>query len=157
MRAASCAEVQRAVQAHHRPAACQPPHDEAPISHAKPGDLKNAQFFANIDMFRGYWKFLLAGSTQVSHSFITLEGIFTPTCSLLGTTNVATHLQSYLTDILPSELHACTLIWLDDILLHAPTVGQVLLSIRSFFARCTELNIKLHPAKCILFTKEVHQ
>ena len=72
-----------------------------------------------------------------------------------GTTNAVSHLQSSLTGIIPKDLLDSILIWLGDILLHAPTVENILESIRSFFALCTKYNIKLHPAKCILFTKEV--
>ncbi len=32
---------------------------------------------------------------------------------------------------------------------------KLLKSVRSFFELCAKYNIKLHPAKCILFTKEV--
>ena len=70
-----------------------------------------------------------------------------------GKTNAVSHLQSSLMGIILKDLLNTIPIWLDDILLHAPTVEKLLESIRSFFALCTKYNIKLHPAKCILFTK----
>lgn len=69
-------------------------------------------------------------------------------------TNTFTHLQSSLTGIIPADLLANTLIWLDDILLHAPAAEELLASIRLFFALCTKYYIKQHSAKCILFTKK---
>lgn len=47
------------------------------------------------------------------------------------------------------------MIWLYDILLHAPTVEKLFESIRSFFKLFAKYYIKQHPAKYILFTKEV--
>ena len=96
---------------------------------------------------------LLAQLSQECQSFITPGGIYTPTRVFHGTNNAVSHLQSSLTGIIPKDLLDSILIWLDEILLHAPTVEIFLESIRSFFALCTKYKIKLHPAKCILFTK----
>ena len=117
--------------------------------------LAGAVYFANFYMSHGYWQLLLALLSQECQSFITPDGIFTPTNVLHGTTNAVSHLQSSLTGIILNDLMDSILISLDDILLHAPTVEKLLQSVRSFFALCAKYNIKLHPAKCILFTKEV--
>lgn len=39
------------------------------------------------------------------------------------------------------------LCWLDDVLIHAPTVDGLLQSLESFFKLCVEYKLKLHPAK----------
>ena len=56
---------------------------------------------------------------------ITPDGIFTPTRVLHGTTSAVTHLQSSLTSIIPEDLKPNIVIWLDYILLFAPTVEQL--------------------------------
>lgn len=113
------------------------------------------QCFANFDMSHSYWQLMLASESQECHSIITPDGTFTPNRVMYGTTNAVTHLQSSLTSIIPDEWKPNILIWLDDILLFAPTVEKLLMSIRSFFRLCVSYNIKLHPAKCILYTTEV--
>ena len=92
--------------------------------------LAGAVYFANFDMSHGYWQLLLAQLSQECHSFITPGGIYTSTRVLHGTTNAVSHLQSSLTGIIPKDLLDSILIWLDDILLHAPTVEKLLESIR---------------------------
>ena len=47
------------------------------------------------------------------------------------------------------------LLWLDDVLLHAKTIPELLQAIEMLFGMCAEQNIKLHPAKCILFAKSI--
>ena len=117
--------------------------------------LSGSRYFANFDMSHGYWQLLLDLLSQECQSFITPDGIFTPTRVMHGTTNAVTHLQSSLDAIIPDDLRDNILCWLDDILLHAATVEKLLESVQSFFNLCAEYNIKLHPAKCILFTEEI--
>jgi hypothetical protein len=47
------------------------------------------------------------------------------------------------------------LAWLDDLLLHAPSVPNLLGFLRDFFLLCRQHNLKLHPGKCVLFATEV--
>lgn len=116
--------------------------------------LKDAQIFANFDKFYGNWQLMLALPSQECQSLIMLDGIFTPTSVIPGTTNVDIQLQSSLMGINTAHLLVSTLFWLDDILLCASAMQRLLESILSFFASCTENNIEQHPAKSILFAKE---
>ena len=117
--------------------------------------VAGSKFFAVFDFSHSYWQLLLAKQSQECQSFITPDGIFTPTRVLHGTTNAVAHLQSSIAGIIPDDLKPNILCWLDDILLHAPTVDKLLESIQSFFGMCAEYNLKLHPAKCTLFAKEI--
>lgn len=53
-------------------------------------------------------------------------------------------LQSWFANIIRPDLKDDILCWLDDILIHSPTVDQLLGLIQSFFDLCVEYNIKLH-------------
>ena len=74
---------------------------------------------------------------------------------LHGTTNAVAHLQSSITAIISDDIKANILSWLDDVLIHAPTVDGLLESIRSFFEVCKDYNLKLHPSKCTVFATEI--
>ena len=71
------------------------------------------------------------------------------------TSNALTNLKSSMMNIIPEDLQPYLLIWLDDILIRAPTVESLMESIRSFFDLCVENNIKVHPATCTIFAKEI--
>lgn len=114
-----------------------------------------SKFFANFDFVHSYWQLLLHPDSQESQSIITPDGVISPTRVPHGTTNAVTHLQSSIMMTLPDALKDSLLLWLDDCLLHSPTIPRFLDCIRRFLAYCAEYNWKLHPAKCILFTHSV--
>jgi hypothetical protein len=47
------------------------------------------------------------------------------------------------------------LAWLDDLLMHAMDEPALLKLLRLFFQLCRDYNLKLHPGKCVLFSKMV--
>lgn len=118
-------------------------------------ELRESKCFANVDMSHSFWQLMLALEPQDCQSIITPEGIFTPTRVSHGTTNAVTHLQPSFTAIIPDDPNPNVLFCLDDILIHTPTTERLQESIRSFFSLCVDHNIKLHPAKCVLFAKEI--
>lgn len=89
--------------------------------------------FAIFDLSHGYWQLELDGASQHLQSFITPDGIFSPTRVLPGTTNAVTYLQLTLAHHLPSDLFDSFLFWLGDVLIYACTAEELLKSIRHFF------------------------
>ena len=108
-----------------------------------------------MDLSHCYWQFELNLDSQSSQSFITPEGIFSPTRVLHGTTNAVTHLQSALAEVIPRNLKGKLLAWLDDLLLHAQTESGLIDTVEQMLQFCAEQNIKLHPAKCLFFAREI--
>ena len=47
------------------------------------------------------------------------------------------------------------MVWLDDILVHAPTIPELIEKLNALFDYCASYNLKLHPLKCILFATVV--
>lgn len=111
--------------------------------------------YANFDLSSAYWQLPLHPDFQATQSFITPDGIFSPTRVLHGTTNAVTYLQSSLTNVIPATLSPHTLLWLDDILIHSQTPHSLLESISRFLSLCDKHNLRLHPEKCIIFTRRV--
>lgn len=117
--------------------------------------LSESRYYATFDLSHCYWQLELDESSRSLQSFITPDGVYSPTRVLHGTTNAVTHLQSALSEILPTSLSSHFLHWLDDILLHDRTVPGLIKSIRNLFGLCVQYNIKLHPAKSIMFAKSI--
>eukprot|EP00171_Calliarthron_tuberculosum_P003723 IDg3723t1 len=113
--------------------------------------LAGSKCFANFDLSHGYWQLELAEDSRDCQSFITPDGVFTPTRVLHGTTNAVAHLQSSLSQEVPEELRTAWLHWLDDILLHNQSADRLLANIEALFKMCNKLNLKLHPGKCTLY------
>ena len=66
--------------------------------------VSRSKFFAKVDFVHSYWQMLLEKLSQESQSFLSEDGIVTPTRVPHGTTNAVTHLQSSITTTLPEEL-----------------------------------------------------
>jgi hypothetical protein len=113
--------------------------------------LHGSNYFATFDLSHGYWQLPLAVESQECQSFITPDGVYSPTRVLHGTTNAVTHMQSVLQEVLlPLAEHL--LAWLDDLLLHASSIENLFGYLRTFFGLCRNFNLKLHPGKCVLFS-----
>jgi len=125
-----------------------------PDLEASLGKLKNKKVFALIDLCQCYWQFLLDADSQECLSFITPEGVFSPTRVPHGQRNAVSYCQSSIQDMCKHILDKF-MQWLDDMLFHATTADELLNSLEEFFEVCTESGLKLHAAKCQLFLKEV--
>lgn len=119
------------------------------------GRMAGSRFFATMDLSHCYWQLELDLDSQSSQSFITPEGIFSPTRVLHGAPNAVTHLQSALAEVIPRNLKRKTLAWLDDLLLHAQTESGLIDTVEQMLQFCADQNIKLHPAKCLFFAREI--
>lgn len=111
--------------------------------------------FAEFDMTHGYWQLLLHPSSQESQSFITPDGIYTPRRVLHGNLNANSHLHSGFMLHMTPELKQCILIWVDDMVIPAATIDDLLARTEMLLDLCSLLNFKLHPDKCRLYKREV--
>lgn len=117
--------------------------------------LTKATCFATFDLSHGYWQLPLHPDSQALQSFITPDGVYSPTRVLHGTTNAVAHLQSSLASVFSEELKKSVLAWLDDILGFAVSDAALLIVLENFFSMCASYNLKLHPGKCELYSDVV--
>ena len=96
------------------------PHIETAIA-----KLAQAKCYANIDLCHGYWQMPLAPNAQECQSFITPEGVFSPTRVLHGQSNAVFFFQSTVGGLCES-LRDHILQWLDDLLFYARDTRQLL-------------------------------
>lgn len=115
-------------------------------THSLPG----SRCYATFDLSHGYWQLPLDKSSQSSQPFIRTDGIYSPTRVSYGSTNTMMYFQSTLASQLPSDLRCQIPYWLDNVLLYAESLDQLITAIRRFIAFCKEVNFKLHPANCII-------
>ena len=117
------------------------PHFERAVS-----ELAGYTAFATIDLCHGYWQMPLEESSQECQSFITPDGVFTPTRVLHGQTNATFYFQSTVSALCLS-LRDKILQWLDDLLSHCANAEQLLGKLPAFFSICSKHRIKLHARK----------
>ena len=117
-------------------------------------ELAGDTCYATIDLCNGYWQMPLHPDSRECQSFITPDGVFSPTRVLHGQTNAVAFFQSSLQQLL-LPLRDKILQWLDDLLFHCKDFNELLCGLRSFFEICRASHIKLHARKCKFFMKHV--
>jgi Reverse transcriptase (RNA-dependent DNA polymerase) len=90
----------------------QMPHLESDL-----GRVSGSQYFSTFDLSSGYWQLDLHEDSRDYQSFITPDGLFTPTRVLHGASNAVAHMQSSLQGILGS-MSSSIMSWLDDLFLY---------------------------------------
>jgi len=115
--------------------------------------LAGAKYFGTFDFSHGYWQLPLDPDSQATQSFITPNGIFTPTRVIHGTSNATMHMQAEVNSLIQKDsvLTQHLLAWLDDVLAYADTIEKYLGALDNFFAVCKRFRLRLHPGKCVLF------
>ncbi|KAG6610362.1 Gag/polymerase/env Polyprotein [Phytophthora cinnamomi] len=83
------------------------------------------------------------------------HGVFTPTRASQGAMDSALHFQSQVQSKLAPLIPHSALVWVDDVILFAPTVEEFLHTLRVFFEIVHEANFKLNMSKSSLFELEV--
>jgi Reverse transcriptase (RNA-dependent DNA polymerase)/RNase H-like domain found in reverse transcriptase len=117
-------------------------------------DLHGSEVFATLNFCQGYWQIPLHKDSQDCQSFITQDGVYTPTRVLYGTRNATQNLQSVLV-VMMDDIMSNIKVWLDDCLLHTETKDNLLAILNFFFKKCQEHGLKLHASKCVLFESTV--
>lgn len=95
----------------------------------------------------------LGGDSQECQSFITPDGVYTPTRIVHGKRNAVSFCEISAQNICCPILDYI-LLWLDDMLFHATHAHGLLQVLEHGFGICGQFNLKLHTKKCKFFLKE---
>lgn len=117
--------------------------------------VRGAYGLGTFDFHKGCWQTLLYPSCQEVFSFVTEDGVFTPTRVPQGASDPAVHFQSQMNDVLQEMLFRNVLVWIGDVLLYAKTPKSFMENLSTFFEILRQRNLKLHVKKCILFARRI--
>ena len=87
-------------------------------------------------------------------SFLTDQGVYTPTRVSMGGSDSVAYCQATVQAIFDEVLYKGLLIWLDDLLGYAKTPEDHLQLLRRVLAICAENGLKLNPKKCCFYQTE---
>ncbi len=117
-------------------------------------ELAGDSCFAVIGLCQGYWQLQLHPNSQECQSFITLDGVYSPTRILRGQSNSAPFFQSTLQMIF-GPIQDKIPQWLHGLLLHCKSVQELLDILRQLFDICNKYGVKLHTRKCRFYMEVV--
>jgi hypothetical protein len=98
-------------------------------------DLHGSKVFATLGFCQGYWQIPLRKDSQDCQSFITPDGVYTPTRVLNGTRNATQHLQSVLI-VMMDDIKSNIKVWLVDCLLRTKTDDDLLATLSFVLKQC---------------------
>jgi len=107
--------------------------------------VRKARVFARIDLKKGYWQVACDEATGEYQSFMTDEGVFTPTRLIQGCTNGVFAFQALMTEILQGINNK--IIWIDDILIYANTAKELFGTLKEIKDRFRKRNVKINFEK----------
>lgn len=117
--------------------------------------LRGARWFASIDLFNGYWQAPLDEASQEIHSFVTPDGVFTPTRVIQGCADGTQAFQAMMTEALGDLIETKCLVWLDDVLIYGRTVSELLENLDAVLAAIDSVGFKCSAKKCVLLQSQV--
>ena len=116
--------------------------------------LAESGVFFTLDAFKGFWQIPITGDIE-SQSMLTPIGIFTPTRLPQGNLNSVFIFQKAMDIIFRPVLSSRELlIWIDDLMGHAPDAESLLLILRTIFENCRKFRLKLNATRCKFFLTE---
>ncbi|KAE9082359.1 hypothetical protein PF005_g16446 [Phytophthora fragariae] len=112
-------------------------------------------FYAMFDFLKSFWQLPLDESCQEFLSYMTDNGVFTPTRVPQGSTDAALHFQFTVEMVLGELVNKCVIVWIDDLLVFADTEEELVDAIEAVLTKLGEYGLKLNPKKSALFLTEV--
>ena len=140
----------RAVNSVTVPIAFPMPHIDVYLS-----ALSGSSVYAQLDLHKAYWQLPCHPDSQEYHSFKTPFGVFTPTRLIQGCRDGVTAFQRAMMEILHDLVPKYVLVWLDDLLVHAPSPRELLERLHVIFRRLHSHRIMASVRKSTLFAAEV--
>ena len=114
------------------------------------------EFFAVFDLTSGYYQAEIDEDSREFTAFLTRHGVYRWLRLPMGLTGACSYFQKTLvTEVLNGLMHDGCELFLDDCMIHAPTLDVFLKRLRQVFLRFRERGITLNPLKCKIGLSEV--
>ena len=117
--------------------------------------LADAKYFSIIDLRSAFLQLPLHPRDRQKTAFITKQGLFEFTVLPFGLKNSPAVFQRLMTEVLKGLQGTSCTVFLDDIIIYAPTWESHLYRLREVFGRLRHHNLHAHPDKCKFGTHEL--
>ena len=130
-----------------------------------PGPMQNPEIegekcvgavaFYIMDCLQGYWQCPLAEEAREYFTFVTRDGLFTPTRVPQGVMNATSYFQGMMMEVLGNLVGRACLIYVDGVKVIGRSVEELIVNLRAVLLRCMERGLFFAAHKLVLFAKEV--
>lgn len=118
--------------------------------------LKGAEWYSTLDLKSGYWQMEIEECDREKTAF-TLGplGLYEYNRLVMGLCGAPASFQRMMNEVLEGLTFKECMVYLDDIAIFASNFEEMLERLDRVFARLAENGLKVKPAKCKLFKKEI--
>jgi hypothetical protein len=116
--------------------------------------LAGAKFFSTLDLISGYWQVGLTERAKEKSAFVTRSGLYLWRVMPMGLTNSGSCFERLMETVLRGLNWEQCLIYLDDVVVFAPSWQEMLARLDTVFSRLAGAGLKLKPRKCRLFARK---
>lgn len=117
--------------------------------------LTRATWYSTLDLASGYWQVEVAEEDKEKTAFTIPLGLYQFERMPFGLCNAPATFHRLMQRCLGGQVHDHLLIYLDDVIVYSPDFNSFLRHLEHVFQRLQEHGLKLQPAKCRLFRREV--
>ena len=117
--------------------------------------LQGAKYFCHLDLASGYWQVKVDEESVPKTAFCIPGGLYEFTVMPFGLCNAPPTFQRLMNTILKPHLGKRAKVYLDDIVIWAKTMDEMIENLRLVLQSLREANLKLKPSKCKLFRESV--
>ena len=117
--------------------------------------VAGSKIFAKLDLSSGFLQIPMDEGSIPFTAFSTADGHYEFLRMPFGLRNAPLHFQSVMNNVLQSLLHKNVEVYIDDNLIHARTVDELVDTLRKVFTELRRHGLKLNKKKCQLGVSEV--
>ena len=116
--------------------------------------MKGAKYFAKLDLAAGYWQIPMHEADVEKTAFVTPLGLYEFTVMPFGLKTAPATFQRMM-DRLVGDMNN-VLIYLDDILIYAKSINELLENMSMVFKKLASVNLKLRAKKCSIGMQRIN-
>lgn len=118
-------------------------------------DLSKSRWFSLLDQGKAYHQGVMTEESKPNTAFVTPWGLYEWERIPFGLSGAPAAFQNFMNECLEVLRDKICLPYLDDIFVHSQTFTEHLQHLELVFQRLRQAGVKLKPAKCLLFRKEL--
>lgn len=117
--------------------------------------VAGSSWFSSLDLRSGYWQVELAPDAREKTAFTLGTGLWQFRSMAFGLRNAPATFERLMERVLAGIPKERCVVYLDDVLAHAPTFDDALTCLEQVMGAVKAANLRLHPKKCRLLQRKV--
>ncbi|KAL7839003.1 hypothetical protein SRHO_G00256610 [Serrasalmus rhombeus] len=117
--------------------------------------VAGSSWFSSLDLRSGYWQVELAPEAREKTAFTLGAGLWQFRVMAFGLQNAPATFERLMERVLAGIPKERCILYLDDLLAHAPTFDEALACLEQVIGAIKAANLRLHPKKCLLLQRKV--